>query len=65
MELDNRLDGELRVEAQEKGNMAVKILDALVFNKFGGIEYSMKVLKSRGNTYYTPTEYPIYFEFDV
>jgi hypothetical protein len=65
MELDNILDGELRVEAQEKGNMAVKILEALVFNKFGGIEYSMKVLKSRANTYSSPTAYPIYFEFDI
>lgn len=65
MELDNKLDGELRVEAEEKGKMAVKILDALVFNKFGGIEYSMKVLKVRENTYSSPTAYPIYFEFDI
>jgi len=37
MELENSLDGELKVEAQEKGKMAVKVLDALVFSKFGGI----------------------------
>ena len=66
MELDNKLDGELRVEAQEKGNTAIKILEALVFNKFGGIDYSMKVLKSRANSYdFKSTTYPIYFEFDI
>ena len=51
MELENKLDGELRVEAQEKGEVAIKILDALVFNKFGGIEYSMRIRKSRANSY--------------
>jgi hypothetical protein len=65
MELDNKLDGELRVEAQEKGNMAIKILEALVFNKFGGIDYSMKVLKSRASYDFQSTTYPIYFEFDI
>ena len=65
MELDNNLDGELRVEAQEKGNMAVKILDALVFNKFGGIEYSMKIKRSGTNSYSSPTAHPIYLEFDI
>ena len=65
MELENSLDGELKVEAQEKGKMAVKVLDALVFNKFGGIEYSMMIRKTRANSYSNPTAYPFYFEFDI
>ena len=70
MELENNLDGELKVEAQEKGKMATKILDALVFSKFGGIEYSMIIRKQRQNSYSSPTyssprTNPIYFEFDV
>jgi len=66
MELDNKLDGELRVEAQEKGKMAIKILDALVFNKFGGIEYSMKILRNKGYNYSPVSEsIPFYFDFDV
>ena len=65
MELENSLDGELKVEAQEKGKMAVKVLDALVFSKFGGIEYSMMIRKTRTNSYSNPTAYPFYFEFDI
>ena len=65
MELENNLDGELKVEAQEKGKMAVKVLDALVFSKFGGIEYSMMIRKTRANSYSNPTAYPFYFEFDI
>ena len=64
MELDNKLDGELRAEAQEKGKMAVKVLDALVFSKFGGIEYSMKIRKTLRNRY-NPTAGSFYFEFDI
>ena len=65
MELENNLDGELKVEAQEKGKMAVKVLDALVFSKFGGIEYSMMIRKTRVNSYSNPTASPFYFEFDI
>ena len=65
MELENSLDGELKVEAQEKSEIAIKILDALVFNKFGGIEYSMRTRKNRVNSYSNPTANPFYFEFDV
>lgn len=66
MELDNKLDGELRAEAQEKGKMAVKVLDALVFSKFGGIEYSMKIRRNRGMNYNAASEsIPFYFEFDI
>ena len=65
MELENSLDGELKVEAQEKSEIAIKILDALVFNKFGGIEYSMRTRKTRANSYSNPTANPFYFEFDV
>ena len=64
MELDNKLDGELRAEAQEKGKMAVKVLDALVFSKFGGIEYSMIIRKTIDNSY-NPTAGSFYFEFNV
>ena len=64
MELENNLDGELRVEAQEKGKMAVKVLDALVFSKFGGIEYSMMIRKTLRNRY-NPTAGSFYFEFDI
>ncbi len=64
MELDSKLDGELKADAQEKGKMAVKVLDALVFNKFGGIEYSMMIRKTIANRY-NPTEGSFYFEFDV
>lgn len=64
MELDNKLDGELRAEAQEKGKMAVKVLDALVFSKFGGIEYSMMIRKTLRNRY-NPTAGSFYFEFDI
>ena len=64
MELENSLDGELKVEAQEKGKMAVKVLDALVFSKFGGIEYSMMIRKNRANSYSSNT-IPFYFEFDI
>ena len=63
MELENNLDGELKVEAQEKGKMAVKVLDALVFSKFGGIEYSMMIRKTLRNRY-NPTAGSFYFEFD-
>lgn len=66
MELDNKLDGELRAEAQEKGKMAVKVLDALVFSKFGGIEYSMKIRRNRAMNYNAASEsIPFYFEFDI
>ena len=65
MELENSLDGELKVEAQEKGKMAVKVLDALVFSKFGCIEYSMMIRKTRVNSYSNPTASPFYFEFDI
>lgn len=65
MELENNLDGELKVEAQEKGKMAVKVLDALVFSKFGGIEYSMMIRKTRANSYSNPRVNPFYFEFDI
>jgi hypothetical protein len=64
MELENNLDGELKVEAQEKGKMAVKVLDALVFSKFGGIEYSMMIRKTLRNRY-NPTAGSFYFEFDI
>ena len=64
MELDNKLDGELRAEAQEKGKMAVKVLDALVFSKFGGIEYSMIIRKTIDNSY-NPTAGSFYFECNV
>ena len=64
MELENNLDGELKVEAQEKGKMAVKVLDALVFSKFGGIEYSMIIRKTIDNSY-NPTAGSFYFEFNV
>jgi len=66
MELENSLDGELKVEAQEKGKMAVKVLDALVFSKFGGIEYSMRIRKNRANWHNSSSNtIPFYFEFDV
>ena len=66
MELENNLDGELKVEAQEKGKMAVKVLDALVFSKFGGIEYSMMIRKNRPNWQNPSSDaIPFYFEFDV
>ena len=66
MELENSLDGELKVEAQEKGKMAVKVLDALVFSKFGGIEYSMMIRKNRVNwRNISSAALPFYFEFDV
>lgn len=66
MELEIQFGGELKVEAQEKGKMAIKILDALVFNKFGGIEYSMKIRRNRGMNYATVSEsIPFYFDFDV
>jgi|14BtaG_2_1085337.scaffolds.fasta_scaffold01186_14 hypothetical protein len=66
MELENNLDGELKVEAQEKGKMAVKVLDALVFSKFGGIEYSMIIRKTRAINYSTVSaSIPFYFEFDI
>jgi len=64
MELENNLDSELKVEAQEKGKMAVKVLDALVFSKFGGIEYSMMIRKTLRNRY-NPTAGSFYFEFDI
>ena len=64
MELENNLDSELKVEAQEKGKMAVKVLDALVFSKFGGIEYSMIIRKTIDNSY-NPTAGSFYFEFNV
>jgi len=64
MELDSKLDGELKADAQEKGKMAVKVLDALVFSKFGGIEYSMMIRKTIANRY-NPTVGSFYFEFDV
>ena len=60
MEIEKNIDDELRADAQEKGEIATKILDALVFNKFGGIEYSMVIRRTR----YTNSN-PFYFEFDV
>ena len=68
MEIEKNIDDELRAEAQEKGEIATKILNALVFNKFGGIEYSMVIRKNRNTSY--PNQKgklynPFYFEFDV
>ena len=64
MEIEKNIDDELRAEAQEKGEIATKILDALVFNKFGGIEYSMVIRKNR-NTSKPDVLIPFYFEFNV
>jgi len=63
MDIEKNIDDELRAEAQEKGEIATKILDALVFNKFGGIEYSMMIRRNR-NAHYRNSN-PFYFEFDV
>ena len=65
MEIEKNIDDELRVEAQEKGKIATKILDALVFSKFGGINYSMMIRRQRQSSYSSPRANPIYFEFDV
>jgi len=51
MEIEKNIEDELRAEAQEKGEVATKILDALVFSKFGGIEYSMMIRRQRQNSY--------------
>ena len=64
MEIEKNIDDELRAEAQEKGKIATKILDALVFSKFGGIEYSMIIRKRRQNSFIHNSNF-IYFEFDV
>ena len=63
MEIEKNIDDELKADAQEKGEIATKILDALVFSKFGGINYSMMI--RRQNSYSSPRANPIYFEFDV
>ena len=65
MEIEKGIEDELRAEAQEKGEIATKILDALVFSKFGGINYSMMIRRQRQNSYSSPTAHPIYLEFDV
>ena len=51
MEIEKNIEDELRAEAQEKGEVATKILDALVFSKFGGINYSMMIRRQRQNSY--------------
>ena len=65
MEIEKNIDDELKADAQEKGEIATKILDALVFSKFGGINYSMMIRRQRQNSYSSPRANPIYFEFDV
>lgn len=65
MEIEKNIDDELKADAQEKGEIATKILDALVFSKFGGINYSMMIRRQRQSSYSSPRANPIYFEFDV